>query len=331
MKKEKSTVSKSYFINVSGGTGLNFGLSSFISYIKENGDDSGNRDYDFYVCSPYYDIFMSNDSVAGVYKPNELKDFIFDAKAAGAELILHRLYDMSDFVYKKINYSEAWARLMNIPFTDTKGGTKVTSHLNVFKAYPQLADMIADYKKAILEKGYKNYAIMQFTGGQSPLVQVPAKEENGRQVPDWSRVPYDYQNEPLKRHYPMDRAQEFVNLYHKKNPDTAIVMFQLPNEPSPQGDFIFRSVMPYLAYYEMAKEAKEIVSIDSSLQHMTAGICKATVIWGHSKPDHFGYSYNKNIEQSCRTDDLLYFTALGPSGARINYIQPEELMKKINE
>lgn len=322
---------KKLFINVQGGTGLNFGLASFISWIKTEGDDNGNKDYEFYVCSPYFDIFESCEYVDGVYKPNELKDLILDCKDQDGFLVLNRLYDMQEFIYKKFNYSEAWAKLCEIPFTDTKKGTKVKSLLNPYKKYPGLRQMNENLKNAIKKKGFEDFVIMQFTGGQSPLVQVPPKDENGQKVPDWSKVPYNYDNEPLKRHYPLDKAQEFVNLYHGKHKKTAIVMFQLPNEPSPDGDFIVRATMPYLAYYELAKEAKEVITIDSSLQHMLAGLVKTTVIWGHSKPEHFGYSYNKNIEQKCRTDDLFYFTALGPSGAKVTYIEPADLLDSLKE
>ena len=180
-----------------------------------------------------------------------------------------------------------------------------------------------DVVKLMKDNGFKDFIIVQFTGGQSPLTQAP----NG----DWSKVPYDYMNEPLKRHYPVEKATEFCKLYHEKHPKTAIVNFGLPNEPCPDLPYIVKTVVPYLAWYELAKFAKEIVCIDSSLQHLTAGLVKTTVIWGHSKPENFGYSFNKNIEQPCRTDDLLYFTALGPSGAKVEYIEPAELLREVDE
>jgi len=320
---------KKYYISVVGGTGLNFGLASFISYIKTEGDDTGNKDYEFNVCSPYYDIFEACPYVSTVYKPNEIKDMIFDAEAADGELILHRLYDMDGFIKKQLNYSEAWAKLMNIPFTDTENGTKAKSILEPLKKFPGLSNHVEAIKKAL---DGKDYVIMQFTGGQSPLVQVPqVKNDKGEIVSDWSKVPYNYDNEPLKRHYPIDKAEAFVDAYHKAYPDRIIIMYQLPNEPCPNREFILRATVPYLTYYELAKEAKEIICIDSSLQHLTAGLTKTTVIWAHSKPKSFGYSFNNNIEQPCRTDDLLYFSAIGPSGAKVQYIEPEELMKEVTK
>ena len=318
-------MSKKFYINVQGGTGLNFGLASFISYIKTEGDDNGNKDYEFYVCSPYFDIFEVCPYVDGVYKPQELKDLIFDANEYGGELILHRLYDIDGFVKKQLNYSQAWAKLMNIPFTDTENGTKVKSILKPLSKYP-LTAQINNIKETITKGGFKDFVIMQFTGGQSPLVQVPVNEKGEA---DWSKVQYNYENEPLKRHYPIEKAQEFIDLYAKENPKTAIILFQLPNEPAPRNNNTIQTVMPYLAYYELAKEAKEVICIDSSLQHMVAGVCKTTVIWCHSRPEHFGYSYNHNIIQHARINDLLYFSALGPSGAKVDYIKPEELLEEV--
>jgi ADP-heptose:LPS heptosyltransferase len=332
MKMEMNNNMRKFYINVQGGTGLNIALASFISSVK----DAHPGEYEFYVCSPYFDVFESCPSVDGVYKPNELKDLIFDAEANGGELILHRLYDMDGFIKKQLNYSEAWAKLMNIEWEDTENGTTAKSLLNPSKKYPYLVQQIEQIKNAFKQRGFKDYIIVQFTGGQSPLVQVPpkvVKNEQGMetQVPDWGRVPYNYDNEPLKRHYPIEKAQEFVDAFAAAHPETAILLFQLPNEPMPKNNSTFNFVVPYLAYYELAKDAVGTVSIDSSLQHLVAGVTKSVVIWAHSKPKSFGYSYNKNIEQPCRTDDLLYFSALGPSGAKVNYISPNELLKEVDK
>lgn len=327
---------KKFYINAQGGTGLNIALGSFISYIKENGDAKGNKDYEFYVMSPYTDVFESNENVSGVYKPEEVKDFIFDAESNNGELVMHRLYDLDGFIKKQLNYSEAWAKLMNIPWKDTDNGTKAHSVLNPVSKYPFLQNSVNDIMKVVKDKGYKNFIIMQTEGGQSPLVQVPTevrKNEKGEdvQVAAWDKVAYNYDNEPLKRHYPREMAAKFIKLFQEAHPETAVVLYQLPNEVAYEN--CIKAVIPYLAYYELAKlpECVGTFSIDSSLQHLVAGVTKSVVLWAHSKPAHFGYSFNKNIEQKCRTDDLLYFSALGPSAAKVTYIKPEELLKQVDE
>jgi hypothetical protein len=314
-----------YYVNVQGGTGLNLAFASFISKYKKENDK-------FFVCSPYSDIFECCEAVDGVYRPQEIKDFIFDAAAdEDSKIINHRLYDMDGFIKKQLNYETAWNELIyNEKSSDIKE-MDLVSTLNILKRYPNIKNNINELENVLKQKNFKDFIIVQFTGGQSPLVQVPLSEDGKSR--DWNKVPYDYLNEPLKRHYPIEKAQEFIELFHKVHPDTGVISFQLPNEPSVSGDFVIRGTLPYLAYYEFAKlpECTGIVTIDSCLQHLTAGITRAVVLWGHSKPIHFGYNYNKNIEQKCRTDDLLYFTALGPSAAKISYIEPNDLLDIVDD
>lgn len=319
---------KKFFINVQGGTGMNIALASFISFIKENGDAKGNKDYSFTVLSPYFDIFESCKDVERVYKPNEIRDFIFDAEFEKAELVMGRLYDLDGFIKKQMSYPDAWAKMLNIPWKkDKETGTVTTSNLEPEKKYPYLTNQADDILKKVKENGFKDFVIMQFTGGQSPLTQVPANEKG---EPDWSKVPYNYDNEPLKRHYPIDLVNQFISLFRAAHPETAIILYQLPNEPAPDG--VFRFTIPYLAYHVLARkdECVGVVTIDSSLQHLVAGLTKTLVIWGHSLPLSFGYDYNKNILQDCRRDDILYFSALGPSGAAIRYIKPDALLKEVD-
>lgn len=327
LAERRNKLRKIYY-QVQGGLGLNISFASFISLVKREFPG----EYWFAVNSPYYDIFEACPDVDQVYKGPELADLIFDCKEDGGELYVGRIYDTQGFIFKQDNYHSAWAKQLNIPLPETEQMIGYP-YLKPFDKYPNLKTMVENLKKLIDEKGFEDYAIMQFTGGQSPLVQVPPKKDpNGNPLPepDWNAVPYQYENEPLKRHYPMDKAQKFVDLYHEKFPNRAILIYQLPNEPGPDGDFIFRATMPYLSWYELAKDASDIVAIDSSLQHLAvAPGRRMTVIWGHSLPEHFGYSYNNNIIQKCRRDNLLYFTALGPCGAKIQYIEPEELLKEV--
>lgn len=318
------------YYSVHGGLGMNISFASFISHVKREHPD----EYFFAVHSPYYDVFECCPDVDQVYKGPELKDLILDCHANDGELYVQRIYDTQGFIFKEDNYASAWAKQLNIEMPQTPSKC-MTSYpvLKPFDKYPNLKQMADGLLNLIKEKGFEDYAIMQFTGGQSPLVQVPPKKDaNGNPIPepDWNAVKYDYDNEPLKRHYPTEKAQKFVEFYHEKFPKRAIVMYSLPNEPTPDGDFIFRATVPYLTYYELAKNAADIVCIDSSLQHLASNPNKPiNVIWGHSLPEHFGYSYNNNIVQKCRRDDLFYFTALGPCGAKVEYISPEQLMEEI--
>ena len=66
---------KKFYINVQGGCGLNLALASFITAANTKYPN----EYEFNVCSPYFDIFESCEAVTNVYKPQELKKTFFKA------------------------------------------------------------------------------------------------------------------------------------------------------------------------------------------------------------------------------------------------------------
>ncbi|MCR4953492.1 MAG: hypothetical protein K6A43_05395 [Treponema sp.] len=311
---------KNIYINSQGGLGFNLALSHITKELKQVYGK---------VCilSPYFDVFESCPYVDYVYKPNEIRDFIFDAKHDDAKLICERMYDSEDFIYKKVSYADAWRKAAGIQTKGNKDGSDTRAELYPLKKYPDMINSVEGILSTIKEQGKQDFVIMQFEGGQSPLVEVPVAPDG---KPDWSKVPVNYDNEPLKRHYPFEKAQDFIDKFTELHPETAVVIYQLPNEHQFKGTLSFQ--VPYLVYYELAKNklCRGTVSIDSSLQHMVAGICKSVVIWGHSLPLSFGYEYNRNLVQSCNRDDILYFSALGPSGARVDYIQPDELLKEVD-
>ncbi len=311
---------KNIYINSQGGLGFNLALSHIAGELKTAYDK-------VCVLSPYFDVFESSPYVDYVYKPNEIRGFIFDAKHDDAKLICERMYDSEDFIYKKLSYADAWRKAAGLPVKGNKEGSDTKADLIPLKRYPNILNSVNEIITDINNKGYEDFVIMQFEGGQSPLVEVPINEK-GQQ--DWSKIPTNYENEPLKRHYPFDKAQEFIAKFREAHPKTAVVLYQLPNEHRYEGAELY--IAPYLTYYQLAKSegCRGTVSIDSSLQHLVAGVTKSLVIWGHSLPLSFGYDYNKNIIQKCNREDILYFSALGPSGARIDYIAPDKLLKETN-
>ena len=309
------------YVQINGGLGKNIAFSQLAKEIKET--------YDFLaVISPYTDIYESCPYIDYVYKQNEIKDFISDAKFNNAEIFIDRIYDSSDFIYKKISYADAYREMMHLNQKNNKNGSDTKTELLPINKFPYLKNQQDEIIKAINENGFEDFIIVQFEGGQSPL-NLPPNDENGK--PDWSKLPTNYDNEPLKRHYPFEKAQEFVDKFRENNPKTAIIVYQLPNEHHYNGTFQF--TVPYLTYYELSKmnQCKGILCIDSSLHHLVAGAKKVMVIWGHSLPNSFGYEYQKNIIQNCNREDILYFSALGASGARIDYIEPTKLFKKFSD
>ena len=297
---------KAVYISVNGGTGLQRSLCNILQEAKIK----YNR---ISILSPYWDMFESCKYVDRVYKQEESRDFILDAKGDNALIITQRVYDLNDFIYKRLNYEDAWRQLLKLkPRKNIGDYGETIVQLEPLKKFPNINNDSFNIISDLNGKGYENFIIVQFHGGQSPLCEC--------------NEPYDENNEPLQRHYPSLLAQEFINEFREKFPKTAIINYSLPNEP--QYENTERYDVPYLTYIELAKNNKCIgfVSIDSSLQHLISGIKNGVVIWGHSLPNAFGYKCNTNIIQKCRRDDILYMNLLGSSGAKIEYIKPKDLL-----
>ena len=110
---------KNIYINSQGGLGFNLALSHIVKEFKQIYDK---------VCilSPYFDVFEANPHVDYVYKPNEIRDFIFDAKHDDAKLICERMYDTEDFIYKKLSYADAWRNSAGLEVKNNKDGVTVS-------------------------------------------------------------------------------------------------------------------------------------------------------------------------------------------------------------
>lgn len=311
---------RNIYVNVKMGLGGNLALARFIQSVDST-------KYKFFVCSPYYDVFKAAD--IDYYRPECIKDWLFDAREDENSLIVeHRLYDMDKFIRKEINYFEAWRILCEIPEEDCDKEKFNHLEMNSVKAFPTLSKSLEE----IFSKVKGKFILIQTCGSQSPLDQP--------QDGNWNNKPYDTEHEPLKRVYKKDKAQKFVDEFKKANPNVAVIQYALPNEELLDGCEHF--IVPYLVYKELAKNKNCIGAfcIDSSLQHLITGDTKVMVLWGHSINadyngniicNNFGYDCNKNVVQKCRRNDVLYFTALGASEARIEYADPEELAKEFIE
>ena len=207
---------------------------------------------------------------------------------------------------------DAWAAEFGITLAD-KADTYIPCLDKVVEEYPALRQ-IADEK---MNEWNHNFCLVQFTGGQSPL--TPQRDQQG------NPVPYMNAQEAIKRNYA--KGEQVVQLLKEKWPDTTVVHFGLPNEPSVNG--AIKIEVPYLTYRLLAAEAKEIICIDSSLQHLATGVNdNVTVIWGETRPEHFGYACNRNVAAKHVLNSQPYFKPLGVSPSIVRMPEPEELVIK---
>lgn len=298
-------MSKKCLINVEGGLGKNVMLTAILEKVKEEGG------YDeLYVISPYHDVFKVCPTVTDAFPPGQgtlYQELVLDPEC---DVLWREPYSNQRFIKKECHLFDAWAEEFGIELSGTADA--YTPRLdNIEKEYPALRK-IADEKMA---EWNHNFCLVQFTGGQSPL--TPQQDQNG------NPVPYMNAQEAIKRNYM--KGEQVVKLLKEKWPDTTIVHFALPNEPSIDG--AIKIEVPYLTYHLLAKEAKEIICIDSSLQHLATGINdNITVIWGETRPEHFGYACNRNVCAKNVLNSQPYFKPLGVSPSIVRMPEPEEVV-----
>ena len=300
-------MSKKCLVNVEGGLGKNIMLTSILKELKEKGG------YDeVYVISPYHDVFKVCSAVTDAFQPGLgtlYQELVLDPDC---DVLWKEPYSNQKFIKKECHLFDAWAAEFGITLTD-KADTYVPCLDKVVEEYPALRQ-IADEK---MNEWNHNFCLVQFTGGQSPL--TPQKDQQG------NPVPYMNAQETIKRNYA--KGEQVVQLLKEKWPGTTVVHFGLPNEPSVNG--AIKIEVPYLTYRLLALEAKEIICIDSSLQHLATGVNpNVTVVWGETRPEHFGYACNRNVAAKHVLNSQPYFKPLGISPSIVRMPEPEELVIK---
>lgn len=293
---------KKCLINVEGGLGKNVMFTSILKEFKEQ------KGYDeVYVISPYYDVFKSCSAVTDAFPPGQgtlYQELVLDEDC---DIYWKEPYSNQKFIKKQCHLFEAWAE--ELGFELYHPGNQYVPQLDrVAEEYPKVAE-IANKK---MDEWMHDFCIVQFNGGQSPLGDMKAE--------------YHDQQQAIKRNY--YKGEKIVELLREKYPNATMVHFALPNEPTLAGTV--KVEVPYLTYRLLAKEAKAVVCIDSSLQHLSTGACNnVTVIWGETRPEHFGYVCNTNVCAMNVLNSQPYFKPLGISPSIVKMPEPEVVMETI--
>lgn len=299
-------MSKKCLINVEGGLGKNVMLTAILEEFKEKGG------YDeLYVISPYFDVFKACSVVTEAFPVGQgtlYQELVLDDDC---DVFWKEPYSNQKFIKKQCHLFEAWAEEFGFKLTG-KGMDYVPQLDKIAEVFPAVKQAAEQY----LTEWNHNFCVVQFNGGQSPL--GPMMDQNG------NPVPYNDQQEAIKRNY--FKGNEIVRLLKEKHgEDCTIVHFALPNEPSIEGTV--KVQMPYLAYHLIAPEAKEIICTDSSLQHLSTGVNEnITVIWGETRPEHFGYNCNRNVCAKHVLNSQPYFKPLGVSPSIVRMPEPGEIV-----
>lgn len=296
-------------VNVEGGLGKNVMLTSILQELK----DEANYNH-VYVMSPYFDVFKCCPSVDDAFptgQPSLYQELVLNPDV---EVLWKEPYNNSRFIKKTCHLFNAWREEFGLD-TDSRTdecGADMTPQISsdlIREEYPDLAKIVDDKLKEL-----GKFIIVQFCGGQSPLGDMKQQ--------------YQERAEGIKRNF--YKGQELINLIKKEYSDYTIVHYALPNEPS--YDNTIKLEIPYLGYVLLADLADKVVCTDSSLQHLATGHCDdITVIWGETRPEHFGYKCNKNIAAENVCNSQAYFRPLGVSPAIVRMPSPEEVMSIIKQ
>lgn len=300
---------KKCLINVEGGLGKNVMLTALMPILARHYEE-------IYVISPYSDVFKACSYVTEAFEPGPqcatlYQELVLDEDC---DILWKEPYSNSRFIKKTCHLFKAWLEEFGIEdAVDYESLVPVIDRVR--EEFPNIAQL-ADQKAAELGK----FIMVQFCGGQSPL--GPQQDQEG------NAIPYNDRQEYIKRNY--YQGQNLINELKAKYPQATIVHYALPNEPSYDG--AVKLNVPYLTYRLLAESAFKVVCTDSSLQHISTGVCNdVTIIWGETRPEHFGYECNKNIAAKRVLNSQPYFKPMGTSPSIVKMPSVDEVMSLVTQ
>jgi len=277
---------------IEGGLGKHIMFTALLKLLEEkHGERVG------IVCA-YPDIFKNHPSVACAWDISEL-DKSKNFKMLTDNLIYSEPYKGNFYLTDRIHLLKHWCDELGVPYSP-----ELMPHVEV----PYDVEMEAK----ITAKQLGDFIIVQFTGGQPPLMY----EKN---------MQYNLNEMIVQRNYPYPLAKNLVQKIREKYPTLNIVDFSLPNE-YPQLQGTIRQYNHYMKYIALIQHAKTFIGIDSSLAHMAAAKNKpGIVLWGGTSFYKFGWKLHKNITNY---NNITPFNPNDPSYIAIDYLKIIEELDK---
>ena len=297
-------MSDNAFVNVTRGSGREFVMVAV--GVRELA-----RRYAKVYCAAFNYEFIEAlskelDNVVPI-KENEIPTFFntyWSELNGNLDLYTEEPYNIGNFGMRKLSFVDAINYAWGL--SDKKVSEGPTDALPCIDVPKDVSKAAKDFSKE-----HKKFVIVQFHGGQNPAGGQPEQ-------------PYNYDELGLKRHYPLDKAEELCAKLVKDGYE--VLHYALPNEPRVKDAIYMQSVMPQLFYHELAKYAEGIITIDSSLMHLGIKHCKKmVVIWVHTSPISFGYKKAINIRKV--SDDKIGGPSMNivPLCPIVEYPSPEEV------
>lgn len=293
-----------------GGYGNIIMRTSILNEMKE-------KYRDVYIVCPYDDVWKTdkdlnvfNQAPASLYS-QLLKD------NDEVEVVAENPYNNSDFIQKKIHFNDAVRDLFGFERIGTKACMDELPIIgNLEELIPGIEEDAKKVAKELKKDNKKKYIVLvQSSGGQSPF-------NNPNDI-----LPIG--PEPLVRNYKF--FPELMDLLKDKYKDVLFVQYKLPQEKKLPHT---RSVEKIALWYrEFAKHCDGAILIDSSLQHLTNGILPSLVLWGETRPEHFGHSFHKNIDfaKNDLSNEEPYFQIFQNKPAVVRYKTAEQIYPEVEE
>ena len=292
-------------INIEGGLGKNVMLTALMPIVAKKYEE-------IYIISPYVDSWKACSYVTEAFEPGPQCATLYQelVLADDCDVLWKEPYSNQRFIKKQIHMLQSWLDEAGIDEQYDPAMLPIIDKVD--EVFPQLKKQV-DAK--LQEAGINKFILVQFCGGQSPL--GPQQDQNG------NPIPYSDRQEAIKRNY--HNGQQLIDKLKAEYDDVTIIHYALPNEPTYEG--AVKLNIPYVAYRYLASKAFKVVCTDSSLQHLATGACDdITVIWGETRPEHFGWECNKNICAKHVLNSQPYFKPMGISPSLVKMPSVDEVM-----
>jgi ADP-heptose:LPS heptosyltransferase len=293
---------KSILIQINGGIGKQIAFTALTPFLAE-------KYKNIYIFSTKPEIFKENPYIQKVNPDTDNSFFRKLVKKDDTKIIFSDPYNNEDFIKKKKHLLNVWAEMCELE--NINGYNLITKLYNSEEENKIANKTLQNLKEITNDK----FILFQLSGG---------KDINNKR---------NIYEEKIKRSYPLNYYLELINKLNKKYPNYKLIRYGLLNEQIPMElKEKVLTIYPYISfkiYKNIAEKAFKVISIDSSLHHITCGIKKTTVIWGETSPKHFGYSFHTNIRIQ-KKETQPYFKILGlDKETEIAFPEPEEVLEKI--
>lgn len=217
------------------------------------------------IVTPYIDVFRDNPLVKMCFDESSIP--LDDPRILESDNIYYSEPYKSNFVKGDWHLVETYCKLHGVEYDPSMRPKMYTDWVK------------QDTDKWLADNNIKNYIMVQFTGGQTPI----GWDQNNQ-----------YISSNAGRNYHPYFSQSIVNALNEKFPDHTIIDASMPNEPGYSGSIKCDKSYPVL--HELLKNAKGFIGIDSCVQHFAASAGTSGVtIWGNTRWTQFGYMQNYNM------------------------------------